>query len=138
MLMRFWRPIPPIPTPAMFSRSLGGVKPRPRTCLGTRAAAALPAAAVLRNLRRVSPVFLSLPSQVACDLVSAFSTGPFLLMASPSSLAPRRHAYYASLCKRWRPLIFSCPVLCLLATGSLLERKCEYEACNLLEDSVWV
>ena len=41
--MLFWRarlsrlilPMPPTPTPAMFSRSLGGVWPRPSTCRGT-------------------------------------------------------------------------------------------------------
>src|SRR5437763_14645740 len=72
-LMRFWRPMPPMPTPAMFSRSLGGVNPRPRTCLGTSAAAAPPAATLLRNFRRVSPFFSLVPLS-AWTLVSFFSS----------------------------------------------------------------
>ena len=32
--MLLW-PMPPMPTQAMFSRSLGGVKPLPSTCRGT-------------------------------------------------------------------------------------------------------
>src|SRR5262245_40799638 len=48
------RPIPPTPTPATFSRSLGGVNPRPRTCLGTTASPA-PAAAAVTNLRLDRP-----------------------------------------------------------------------------------
>src|ERR1700690_1075116 len=38
--MRLLRPMPPTPTQAMLSRSLGGTKPRPRTCLGTIVSAA--------------------------------------------------------------------------------------------------
>jgi hypothetical protein len=84
-LMRFWRPMPPTPTPAMFSRSLGGVKPRPSTWRGTNAAAALPAAAVLRNLRRVSP-FSSLPP-FAWFLLCLFSSFISSLIISPVSLS---------------------------------------------------
>src|SRR5882724_6160661 len=51
-LMRLARPMPPTPTPAMLSVSLGGVNPRPRTCLGTMAHAAPPAATLVRNVRR--------------------------------------------------------------------------------------
>src|SRR5438094_9760291 len=57
-LMRLARPMPPTPTPAMFSVSLGGVNPRPRTCLGTMAHAAPPAATSVRNLRRDISFFL--------------------------------------------------------------------------------
>src|SRR6266702_8192476 len=49
------RPMPPMPTQAMFSRSLGGVKPRPSTCLGTMAIAAPVAAAVSMNSLRDTP-----------------------------------------------------------------------------------
>src|ERR1700730_8414360 len=63
--IRLARPIPPTPIPAMLSLSLGGVKPRPRTCRGTivkaLAVVAAPetaaAAAVVRNLRRDNSVF---------------------------------------------------------------------------------
>src|SRR5947207_13348382 len=57
-LMRLARPMPPTPTLAMFSVSLGGVNPRPRTCLGTMAHAAPPAATSVRNLRRDISIFL--------------------------------------------------------------------------------
>src|SRR2546429_90934 len=57
-LMRLARPMPPTPTLAMFSVSLGGVNPRPRTCLGTMAHAAPPAATSVRNLRRDISFFL--------------------------------------------------------------------------------
>src|ERR1700676_3358460 len=57
--------MPPTPTPAIFSMSLGGVKPRPKTCRGTMVKAlpvvAAPetaaAAPVVRNLRRDRSVF---------------------------------------------------------------------------------
>src|SRR5216684_4397437 len=51
-LIRLERPIPPTPTAAMFSVSLGGVNPRPRTLLGTMAHAAPPAATSVRKVRR--------------------------------------------------------------------------------------
>src|SRR5215472_18273984 len=73
--------MPPIPTPAMFSRSLGGVKPRPSTWRGTNAAAAPLAAAVLRNLRRVSR--FPWLSPFAWFLLSFFSSLIFALIVSP-------------------------------------------------------
>src|ERR1700704_3171451 len=57
-LIRLLRPMPPTPTPAMFSVSLGGVNPRPRTCLGTMAHAAPPAATLVRKERREISFFL--------------------------------------------------------------------------------
>src|SRR5260370_38746132 len=57
-LIRLERPIPPTPTAAMFSVSLGGVNPRPRTLLGTMAHAAPPAAALARKTRREISLFL--------------------------------------------------------------------------------
>ena len=44
--------MPPTPTPAMFSRSLGGVNPLPSTWRGTIVKAAPVAAALVRNARR--------------------------------------------------------------------------------------
>src|SRR5271154_6172365 len=49
--MRLARPMPPTPTPAMFSVSLGGTKPRPSTYLGTIVTAAAVVAALGRNER---------------------------------------------------------------------------------------
>jgi hypothetical protein len=47
--------MPPIPTPAMLSFSLGGVWPAPpRTCRGTNVTAAMAAAAVPMKSRRES------------------------------------------------------------------------------------
>ena len=46
------RPMPPMPTQAMFRRSLGGVKPRPSTCLGTMA---MPAPVMRRGLDEMPP-----------------------------------------------------------------------------------
>jgi hypothetical protein len=57
-LIRLERPIPPTPTAAMFSVSLGGVNPRPRTLLGTMAHAAPLAAALARKTRREIVFFL--------------------------------------------------------------------------------
>src|ERR1700756_3157039 len=57
-LIKLVRPMPPTPTPAMFSVSLGGVNPRPRTCRGTMAHAAPPAATSVRNVRREISFFL--------------------------------------------------------------------------------
>src|SRR5690242_6221954 len=56
--MRFVRPMPPTPTEAMLSVSLGGVMPRPRTFLGTMVSAALPAATLVRKVRREISFFL--------------------------------------------------------------------------------
>src|SRR5215831_9796396 len=53
------RPMPPMPTQAMLSRSLGGVKPCPSTCLGTIVRAAPVAAAVSMKCLRVTPGFFS-------------------------------------------------------------------------------
>src|SRR5712691_825451 len=57
-LIRLLRPMPPTPTPATFNVSLGGVNPRPRTCLGTMAHAAPPAATLVRKVRREISFFL--------------------------------------------------------------------------------
>jgi hypothetical protein len=48
-------PMPPMPTTAMFTRSLGGVKPGPRTWRGT-IIHAVAAAPVAMNSRRVAPL----------------------------------------------------------------------------------
>src|SRR5260370_17983781 len=61
-LMRLLRPMPPTPTAAMFNVSLGGVNPRPRTCLGTMAQAAPPAATSVRKVRREISFFLVMSS----------------------------------------------------------------------------
>src|SRR5205807_6745638 len=73
-LMRLLRPMPPTPTPAMFSVSLGGVNPRPRTCLGTMAHAAPPAATSVRNVRREISFFL-LMSVFSKDWLSRIGDG---------------------------------------------------------------
>src|SRR5260370_28841536 len=57
-LMRLLRPMQPTPTPATFRVSLGGVNPRPRTCRGTMAHAAPPAATSVRKVRREISFFL--------------------------------------------------------------------------------
>src|SRR4051794_6982008 len=54
-LMRLLRPIPPTPTPAMLSVSLGAVKPRPSTRRGTMAKPAVPALTFFRKVRRDTP-----------------------------------------------------------------------------------
>src|SRR5437660_11765402 len=54
-LIRLPRPMPPTPTPATFSVSLGGVKPRPSTWRGPIATPAVPAATFFKNLRLDSP-----------------------------------------------------------------------------------
>jgi hypothetical protein len=46
----------------MFNVSLGGANPRPSTCLGTIATAALPAATLVRNSRRDISLFSLLVS----------------------------------------------------------------------------
>src|SRR5260370_3631783 len=61
-LIRLLRPMPPTPTAAMFNVSLGGVNPRPRTCLGTMAQAAPPAATSVRKVRREISFFLVISS----------------------------------------------------------------------------
>src|SRR5438132_10946714 len=73
-LMRLARPMPPTPTLAMFSVSLGGVNPRPRTCLGTMAHAAPPAATSVRNVRREISFFL-LMSVFSKDSLSRIGDG---------------------------------------------------------------
>src|SRR6267378_974880 len=52
------RPMPPTPMQATLSLSLGGMKPRPRTCLGTmvKAAAAAVSRTKLRRLIRFFPI----------------------------------------------------------------------------------
>src|SRR5262245_41508649 len=52
------RPMPPMPTQAMLSRSLGGVKPRPSTCRGTMTIPAPVIAAVSMKWRRDTPSVL--------------------------------------------------------------------------------
>src|SRR5206468_4716234 len=54
-LMRLLRPIPPTPTPAILSVSLGAVYPRPSTRRGTIAMLAAPAPTFLRKVRRDTP-----------------------------------------------------------------------------------
>src|SRR2546430_2125922 len=85
-LIRLLRPIPPTPTPATFRVSLGEVNPRPRTCLGTMAHAALPAATLVRNVRREISFFLLMiisPGQAALSRApGAFVKGSFLLGAT--------------------------------------------------------
>src|SRR5258708_7054171 len=56
----------------MFSGSLGGVSPRPRTFLGTRAQAAPPAAASVKKVRREIAFFLLMsrsPREHYCAVV---------------------------------------------------------------------
>src|SRR5712664_4075556 len=69
-LIRLLRPMPPTPTPAMFSLSLGGMNPRPRTCLGTMENAAPPAATFVRNLRRVISFFSLMSFSRAAPTIS--------------------------------------------------------------------
>src|SRR5260370_15453200 len=57
-LIRLVRPMPPTPTAATLSVSLGGVNPRPRTFLGIMAQAAPPAATSVRKVRREIAFFL--------------------------------------------------------------------------------
>src|SRR5215471_4442832 len=89
--MRLARPIPPTPTAAMFSKSLGGVNPRPSTCRGTIAAAALPVATPLKNSRRVMAVVSRRSSSVrtfSCALASLMSLSMTLSSAS-TRIMPR-------------------------------------------------
>src|SRR5438046_7633837 len=82
-LIRLVRPMPPTPTPAMFSVSLGGVNPRPRTCLGTIAHAAPPAATSVRNTRREISFFL---------LISIFSKDSLSRIGEGDIRPERDHA----------------------------------------------
>src|SRR5439155_22657684 len=82
-LIRLVRPMPPTPTPAMFSVSLGGVIPRPRTGLGTIAHAAPPAATSVRNTRREISFFL---------LISIFSKDSLSLIVEGDIRSERDHA----------------------------------------------
>src|SRR5580693_4267453 len=66
-LIRLVRPMPPMPTPAMLSISLGGVNPRPRTCRVTMAIAAPPVATFVKNLRRDKSLFFLM----SCSLFAA-------------------------------------------------------------------
>src|SRR4029434_5621306 len=68
------RPIPPTPTPATLSKSLGGVNPRPRTCLGTIASPA-PAAAAVTNLRLERPSCAMWFRAVIVSLLGSQATG---------------------------------------------------------------
>src|SRR5713226_2446529 len=61
-LIRLLRPMPPTPTAAMLSVSLGGANPRPRTLLGTMVNAAPPAATSVRKVRREIAFFLLMSS----------------------------------------------------------------------------
>src|SRR5215467_10531648 len=99
-LIRFWQPIPPTPTPAMFNKSLGGGKPRPRTCLGTKAAAALPAATSLRNLRRVTS-FFPVPPWLAVSALPFFFSSLGLSLIT-LLLHPRSRRHYLSTQQGWR------------------------------------
>src|SRR5260370_35669422 len=84
-LIRLVRPMPPTPTPAMFSVSLGAVNPRPSTCLGTMAHAAPPAATLVRKVRREISFFLLMiisPGQPALLLaLGAFVKASFRIHA---------------------------------------------------------
>src|SRR6267378_3156273 len=84
-LIRLVRPMPPTPTAAMLSVSLGGVNPRPRTCLGTMAHAAPPAATLVRKVRREISFFLRMiisPGQPALSrALGAFVKASFKLHA---------------------------------------------------------
>src|SRR6516162_3404044 len=83
-LIRLVRPIPPTPTPAMFSRSLGGVIPRPSTCRGTIMNAVPAAAAFFTNSRRVLSLFpLIVPPEIAGKIFRSQSHRSFLLTPQP-------------------------------------------------------
>src|SRR5260370_40571864 len=60
--MRLLRPIPPTPTQATFMVSLGGTKPRPRTCRGRMVKAAPVTAALVINSRRETSFVFSVKS----------------------------------------------------------------------------
>src|ERR1700693_2230274 len=89
--MRLARPIPPTPTPAMLSVSLGGLKPRPRTCRGTivKAFAVVvapetAAAAAVRNLRRDNLVFVLISPLATnyCSVKAGSKNGNFFAARS--------------------------------------------------------
>src|SRR6267154_4597950 len=112
-LIRLVRPMPPTPTPATFSVSLGGVNPRPRTCLGTIAHAALPAATLVRNVRREMSFFLLMiisPRQAALSRAPVpFVKGGFAPGATGEfgrvprdSLSPRVSAIRTRAGAGWR------------------------------------
>src|SRR6266850_746156 len=69
-LIRLPRPMPPTPTAAMFSLSLGGVNPRPSTCLGTMENTAPPAATFVRNVRRDISFFSLMTLSPAAQTIS--------------------------------------------------------------------
>src|SRR6267154_6779172 len=84
-LIKLLRPMPPTPTPAMLRVSLGGVNPRPRTCLGTMAHAAPPAATSVRNARREISFFLLISLTPEASILlpghAAFAKQSFALRA---------------------------------------------------------
>src|ERR1700741_335448 len=94
-LIRLLRPMPPTPTPATFSVSLGGVNPRPRTRLGTMAHAAPPAATFVRNARREISFFLLMSILQTCIIARSFSLweGKFGLRVDQMSTGNRALAY---------------------------------------------
>src|SRR5437588_11820828 len=59
-LIRLLRPMPPTPTAAIFSVSLGAVRPRPSTCRGTMAKPADVAATLDTKLRLEIRAMISL------------------------------------------------------------------------------
>src|SRR5882762_7405708 len=65
-LIRFARPMPPTPMPAMLSLSLGGTNPRPRTWRGTMVTAAAAAACERNFLRGIA--LLALMDQLRAQL----------------------------------------------------------------------
>src|SRR6185295_19143517 len=103
-LTRLLRPMPPTPTAATFSRSLGAVRPRPSTCRGTMAKPADVAATRDTNLRLeilaivISPIALTdkhsddtpEPSLVICGRLHVFeeeSMGRLVIRALAAVLA---------------------------------------------------
>src|SRR5215472_4079514 len=141
-LMRFWRPMPPTPTPAMFSRSLGGVKPRPSTWRGTKAAAAPLAAAVLRNLRRVRrfpwlPSFAWFLLFFFSSFISAGIASPMFFSADTLSLDSRclATAQFCVECYRLAGVARS-RKYSVHAIGLVVALKSRVASCGM-EDETW-
>src|SRR5208337_747104 len=99
-LIRLLRPIPPTPTQAIFSKSLGGVYPRPRTCRGTIVTAALATAAFSIKLRREISFF---SSDIRITSNRSGMTGSKIAL----QVAPHHVLKYASSERNARKHIFS-------------------------------
>ena len=80
-LRRLVRPMPPTPTPAMLSRSLGGVWPRPSTCRGTIVTAAVVAAAFFTKSRLEIMAVSSWRSTFAWSLSEGWPCARMLLQS---------------------------------------------------------